>query len=163
METEKRSKASSLLVTFGVIVVMLTPLVVYVLLRAHDEGPGMRSDPGTTEQVESGAQPRKHVIPEVEAAVPKVRAATKPSPVASSPAPKAPTLASKKFPSAGSVPVGMERVKLIEAFGRPNMVTTEVNEGRSVETFHYLKPETGTETVVLLRSGRVVEATSSAY
>lgn len=164
METEKRTSVPGLLVTFGVVVVMLTPLVVYVALRAQDEGPGMRQFPSEAGQTETAArQPDKHVIPMVENDAPPVRVAKKPSPAPPAPAPRTATAPPKRFPVASDVPVGMERVKLIETFGRPNMVTTGVSEGRAVETFHYLKPDSGTETVVLLRSGRVIEATSSAY
>ncbi len=164
METEKRTSVPGLLVTFGVVVVMLTPLVVYVALRAQDEGPGMRAVPGEAAQTQTAAKlPEQHAIPLVENDAPPPRPVKKPSPTPPSPASRPAAAPAKRFPVAGDVPVGMERVKLIETFGRPNMVTTGVSEGRAVETFHYVKPDTGTETVVLLRSGRVIEATSSAY
>ena len=57
----------------------------------------------------------------------------------------------------------MEKSKLIASFGKPQMITTEVNGGRALQTFHYLQPEAGTETVVQLSSGRVVAASTSAY
>ncbi len=164
METEKRTSVRGLLVTFGVVVVMLTPLVVYVALRAQDEGPGMRAIPSEAVRTETAAaQPDKHDIPLIENDPPPARAVKKPSPAQPAPAPRPAAAPAKRFPVASDVPVGMERVKLIEIFGRPNVVTTGVSEGRAVETFHYLKPDSGTETVVLLRSGRVIEATSSAY
>jgi hypothetical protein len=164
METEKRTSVPGLLVTFGVVVVMLTPLVVYVALRAQDEGPGMRAFPSEAARTEAApAQPGKHAIPLVEDDRPPARAVKKPSPAAPAPAPRLAAAPATRFPVASDVPVGMERVKLIETFGRPNMVTTGVSEGRAVETFHYLKPDSGTETVVVLRSGRVIDATSSAY
>jgi hypothetical protein len=165
MATEKRLPIPNLLITFGVVVVMLTPLVVYVLLRTHEEGPGLRVFAGeASQQAEAAARPaQKHLIRMVENDPPPSRAAKKPSPAAPPAGPRPALAASKRFPSADDVPVGMERIKLIETFGRPNMVTTGVSEGRAVETFHYLKPDTGTETVVQLRSGRVVEATSTAY
>jgi hypothetical protein len=124
----------------------------------------MRAIPGSAAQTETAARlPERLAIPAVESDTPPARAAKKPSPVPPPPAPRIAPAAAKKFPNAADVPVGMERVRLIEAFGRPNMVTTGVSEGRAVETFHYLKPDTGAETVILLRSGRVIEATSSAY
>lgn len=164
METEKRTSVPGLLVTFGVVVVMLTPLVVYVALRAQDEGPGMRALPSEAARAETAAkQPDRHAIPLVENDPPPAKVAKKPSPAPPAAAPRPAAAPARQFPVASDIPVGMERVKVIETFGRPNMVTTGVSEGRAVETFHYLKPDSGTETVVLLRSGRVIEATSSAY
>ncbi len=163
MENEKRSSVSPLLVTFGVVVAILTPLVVFILLRANEDGPGMRTEPDAVVKSEAAKPAERRAIPDVESDKPPARVAQKPVVVPPPATPKPSVAAAKKFPSAGNIPVGMERLKLIETFGRPNMVTTEVNDGRSVETFHYLKPESGAETVVLLRSGRVIEATSSAY
>jgi hypothetical protein len=57
----------------------------------------------------------------------------------------------------------MDKSKLIASFGKPQMITTEVNGGRALQTFHYLQPEAGTETVVQLSGGRVVAAATSAY
>ena len=57
----------------------------------------------------------------------------------------------------------MERSTLILKFGRPSMSTTEVTQGRTFETFHYLRPETGTETVVLLSAGKVLTSATITY
>jgi len=57
----------------------------------------------------------------------------------------------------------MERSRLLATFGRPNMITTEVTEGRALERFQYQRPDAGVETVIFLSSGRVVNATSGNY
>ena len=74
-----------------------------------------------------------------------------------------PRVAARTFPSPGDIPIGMDKTRLLADFGKPSMVTTEVSDGRALETFHYLRPEAGAETVVQLRSGRVISATSECY
>ncbi len=164
MEPEKRNSLSSLLLAFGVAVVLLTPLVVYVLLRSHEEGPGARKGAAAAENTGAKGQrpsPARHEFATAEEDLQKP--APRPSPAPRVLIQQPPRVPAQPFPSPSDVPVGMDKLKLLASFGKPNMVTTEVTEGRALETFRYLRPELGIETTVLLRSGRVVGASSTYY
>ena len=160
MEAEKRKPLITLLLPVGIAAVLLTPMAVYVLLRSHEGGPGLRGEPPPAASTGKTAQP-KPVIPVLDSEPPKRSAPRAPAgPVgAAKPAPPP----ARKFPSPKDIPVGVDKSWLLASYGRPNMVTTEVTEGRPMETFRYLRPESGTEVVVYLRSGRVVGASSSVY
>ncbi len=164
METEKRNPVSSLVLAVGVAAVLLAPLIVYVFLRSREEGPGLREATSATDTVKSqkqrpAAAPREFAPDESEVR----RPASHPSPMPPVLVQQPPRLPARAFPAPSDIPLGMDKTKLLASFGKPSMVTTEVSEGRALETFHYLKPDAGTETVVLLRSGRVVSATSAYY
>jgi hypothetical protein len=67
------------------------------------------------------------------------------------------------FPTAESVRFGMEKSELLERFGKPNMVTTSVEQGQEMETLVYLRrgpPKK--QTVVVLKNGSVVSVNSVA-
>ena len=161
MDNEKRKPLQSLILSFGVAIVLLTPLVVFVVLRSQEQGPGLREDPAA-EGTKTGkkVQPRA-VIPVLESEGPK-KSAPRPAPVPKAAAQPAPP-AARSFPSPKDIPIGIDKSWLLASYGKPNMVTTEVTEGRALETLRYLRPESGSEVVILLRSGRVVAASSSAY
>ena len=165
MDTEKRNSLSWLLLAFGAALVLLTPLAVYVLLRAHDEGSGIRKAAAAIEKAVSKGQrpsPARREFARAPEDVPK--SAPRPAPAARAVVQQPPLRTpAPPFPSSSDIPVGMDKLKLLASYGRPNMITTEVAEGRALETFRYLRPELGIETTVLLRSGRVVSASSSYY
>jgi len=164
METEQRNSLSSVVLAIGVAVVLLTPLVVYVILRSQERGPGLRQVTSATETADSHKQrpsPPPRVFAPDESQVRKP--APRPSPMLPVLVQQPPRLPLRSFPSPSDIHVGMDKTQLLASFGKPSMVTTEVSEGRALETFHYLKPDAGTETVVQLRSGRVVGATSAYY
>ena len=166
MDTEKRNSHSSLLIAFGAALVLLTPLAVYVMLRARDEGSGIRKAAAAIEKAVSRGQkpsPARREFATAPEDVPKP-APRRPSPAARVVVQQPPlrTLA-PPFPSSSDIPVGMDKLKLLASYGKPNMITTEVTEGRALETFRYLRPEPGIETTVFLSSGRVVSANSTYY
>jgi len=142
-----------------VAVVLLVPLAVFVYSRSSGEAPGLREttpEPSTpvTEKAKvkraySGFNPTERAVrAEKRGSASSATAPSQPAPL---------------LPIAANIPAGMEKSKLIASFGKPQMITTEVNGGRALQTFHYLRPEAGTETVVQLSGGRVVAATTSAY
>ena len=61
------------------------------------------------------------------------------------------------------IPLGLDKSKLIASYGKPQMITTELENGQAVETFHYLQRDTGTETIVRLLAGRVVSTGTAVY
>jgi hypothetical protein len=69
----------------------------------------------------------------------------------------------RRFPTAAEIPSGMERNRLEAAFGPPTMRTVAVEQGVPIETFVYLRREPDTATFVLIRSGRVVSVSTTAY
>jgi hypothetical protein len=165
METDKRNSLSALVVAFGVAVVLLTPLIVYVILRSQEGGPGLRQVTSASEAAGvKGPRPSpapRRVFAAAESDVSKpVR---RPSPAPPALVQQPPRLPGRKFPSPSDIPIGMDKTRLLAAFGKPSMVTTEVSGGRALETFRYLRPDAGTETIVQLSSGRVISATSEYY
>jgi hypothetical protein len=165
MDTEKRNSRSSLLIAFGAAFVLLTPLAVYVLLRSQDEGSGIRKAAAAIEKAVSRGQRPSPARREFATAPEDVRkpAPRPPSPAARVVVQQPPRAPAPPFPSSSDIPVGMDKLKLLASYGKPNMITTEVTEGRALETFRYLRPELGIETTVFLRSGRVVSANSTYY
>ena len=161
MENEKRKPWQSLMLSGGVAIVLLTPLVVFVVLRSHEQGPGLRESMAA-EETKAGkkVQPRA-VIPVLESEARK-KSAPRPTPLPKAAAQPAPPVA-RSFPSPKDIPIGIDKSWLLASYGKPNMVTTEITEGRAQETLRYLRPESGTEVVIFLRSGRVISASSSAY
>jgi hypothetical protein len=165
METEKRNSLSTLVLAFGVAVVLLAPLAVYVILRSQEGGPGLRQVTSAAEPAANhGQRPSpstRRVFAPDESEV--KRPASRPSPLPPVVVPQPARIPVRMVPAPGDIPIGMDKTKLLATFGKPSMITTEVSEGRALETFHYLKPEAGTETVVQLRSGRVIGAASAYY
>jgi len=169
MGNSKQKPLISLALTLGVAAVLLIPAAAFVFLRWSDDAPALRVDQPVAGQEETpksggrkasgsrlfqgfgsgvGNRPQRQLTAVVK------------EPVIQQPATQ---IAVRPFPLTANVPIGMEKSKLIASFGAPNMVTTEVTDGRPLETMRYLRPETGTETVIFLRSGRVVSATSNNY
>ncbi|MFB3777357.1 MAG: hypothetical protein ACE141_07085 [Bryobacteraceae bacterium] len=166
MDTEKRNSLSSLLLVFGAALLLLTPLGVFVLLRSHDEGTAIGKAAAAIEQVVSKGQkpsPARRELATAPEDRPKPAAPSRPAPSPRVAAVQPARPPAQPFPSPTDIPVGMDKLKLLASYGKPNMVTTEVSEGRALETFRYLKPEEGVETTVLLRSGRVISASSTYY
>ncbi|HSB18199.1 MAG TPA: hypothetical protein VLE22_27350 [Bryobacteraceae bacterium] len=109
--------------------------------------------PGLSDVRETVQPPRTAKPPEV--AAPATRPMRKEEPQRAE-KPKQPA-----FPTAESVPVGMEKSELLARFGKPNMVTTSVEQGQEMETLVYLRrgpPKK--ETVLVLRNGSVVSVNS---
>ncbi len=154
--------------TFGVAVVLLAPAAIFLYLRSSDDGPGLREEtPAATSaapSTDTKAGKAKRAYPEFdtddnESAKPVKSIPAKPPTVVQA-AQRPPE---RRFPTPADLPPGMEKSKLIANFGRPVMSTVEVNQGRTLETFHYLRQETGTETVVLLTGGRVLTSATISY
>lgn len=138
-----RNAANTLLVALLVIAVLCG-----LLWWWHQSTP-----PGLHDVTETAKPPRTAKPPEV--APPATRPMRKEEPQLAE-KPKQPA-----FPTAESVPVGMEKSELLERFGRPNMVTTSVEQGHEVENLVYLRrgpPKK--ETVVVLKNGSVVSVNS---
>jgi hypothetical protein len=156
--------------SLGVALILLAPAAVFLYLRSSGNVAGPSPEPAGTASSEpapgrpSAAGKNKRAYPEFEVvdSKPANSAGTIPS--------KPPTVvqaaqrpAERRFPTPADLPGGMERSTLILKFGRPTMSTTEVNQGRTLETLHYMRPETGTETVVLLSAGKVLTSATITY
>ena len=68
-----------------------------------------------------------------------------------------------RFPTAVDVPIGMQGSGIVAAFGPPVARTAGVDQAGRVEIYIYRRTEPDTATVVQLRNGRVVSATTTAY
>jgi hypothetical protein len=166
MEPAKKGSMAAVGLTVGVAALLLAPLAVYLFLRSQEQNSGLRENPAdTTGRVSAKQEPRFRRSPPVfdtsDSEVPKPK--PKPVPLALAPAPQPARSPVRAFPLPPDVPAGMERSRLIATFGRPNMITSEVTEGRALERFQYQRPDTGVETVIFLSSGRVVSATAGNY
>jgi hypothetical protein len=164
MTDSKQHSLATLGLTAAIVLILLAPLAVYVLLRSSEPGPGMRQvTPETATPVERKAKV-KRAYAEFDSKEGVIENQKRRS-VRAAPATaqSARPVAARPFPTPANIPAGMEKSKLIASFGKPHMITTEVSQGRALETFHYLQPEAGTETVVQLDSGRVVSASTSVY
>lgn len=150
----------------GAALVLLTPLAVYVLMRSHEERAAIgKAEAAVEEPAGKGQKPspskRQFATAPEDRPKPEPRRSEPAPPVASVQPPARPQ--APPFPASSDIPIGMDKVKLLASYGKPNMITTEVSEGRALETFRYLKPEQGMETTVLLRGGRVISASSTYY
>ena len=74
-----------------------------------------------------------------------------------------PPAASHPFPNARDIKIGLDRAKLVGAFGRPSMKTTSVERDRLMETFVYLQSDPNSATFVLLQNAKVVSAHTSVF
>ncbi len=160
MEGDKKNPLYSPLLACGVAAILLTPLGVFVALRSNERGPSAPEESAPAAAATAARPAARSPIPVLEEERAKP-AGPRPSPMAQAPAPA--KAAARTLPSAGDIPVGAEKSWLIDSFGRPSMITTEVREGRPLETFRYMRPDAGTEVVVYLSSGRVIGATSFPY
>jgi uncharacterized iron-regulated membrane protein len=68
-----------------------------------------------------------------------------------------------RFPTAVDVPIGMQGSGIVAAFGPPVARTTGLDQAGRVEIFIYRRSDPDTATVIQLRNGRVVSATTTAY
>ncbi len=167
MEPAKKGSMAAVGLTVGVAALLLAPLAVYLFLRSQEQNSGLREKPAdATGQISAKQEPRfKRSSPVFDTSddseVPKPK--PKPAQIALAPKPQPARVPVRAFPFPSDVPPGTERSRLIATFGRPNMITTEVTEGRALERFQYQRPDTGVETVIFLSSGRVVSATSGNY
>ncbi len=138
-----RNTANTLLLALLVIAVLCA-----LLWWWHQSTP-----PGLRDVLETAKPARTGKPPEV--APPATRPMRKEEPERAE-KPKQPA-----FPTAESVPIGMEKSELLERFGKPNMVTTSVEQGQEMETLVYLRrgpPKK--EIVVVLKNGSVVSVNS---
>ncbi len=156
--SEKEHKfLKSVGLTVAVTLFLMTPVIIYLGLKMQEQA----ADQAAGAAAERPVTKAKRAYPEFEAPAADANpehattAARRPEPL---PAPP-PRLS----PAPDNIPVGMEKSKLLASFGRPQMITTQVSEGRPFETFHYLLPQEGTETTVTLSGGRVVSAASNPY
>jgi hypothetical protein len=150
--------------TMVVAVVLLVPLAMFVYSRSSGDGPGLRQtspEPSTPVTEKAKVKRAYSEFGSTERAVRYEKRSSASAPTTSLQA--APPIAARPLPIPANIPAGMDKSKLIASFGKPQMITTEVNGGRALQTFHYLQPEAGTETVVQLSGGRVVAAATSAY
>jgi hypothetical protein len=153
-------------------ILVLLGLLVFLYYGPMTERPGMRdvtvdtSQPGPTAPQAKGPaaakEKRQRQTPAAEPESVEVAAANvpqTPSPAAQTPV----SHAARRFPTAADIPIGMERGRLQNGFGKPNMRTTVVEGGRLLETFVYLQSEPDVATFVLLRNGKVVSANTTIY
>jgi hypothetical protein len=77
--------------------------------------------------------------------------------------PPLPPLPVFPFPRSADVPAGMERTKLVAAFGPPHMRTTSAEKEGLEETYVYFHKEGSLATHVLIRGARVVSAHTAPY
>ena len=163
MSTSKQQSVTKLGLTAAVVLVLLAPAATFVWMRSSGDAPGLREvilepAPPVTEKAKV-----KRANSEFSSTERAIRNEKLGSATAAASSQSVLALAARPLPIPSNIPVGMDKSKLIASFGKPQMITTEVNGGRALQTFHYLQPEAGTETVVQLNSGRVVAASTSAY
>jgi hypothetical protein len=152
--------------------IVLAGLAALVLWGLLGEKPGMRQvferseQPGLTAP-EKGRQDT--TVPEMRRGpeTPEGESVRQPEAAGSTPPPQPPVATAVRqphgFPTAAEIPIGMERFRLVAAFGPPAMRTTSVEQGRQIETFVYLRIEPDAATFILLRDGRVVSASTTGY
>ena len=172
MSESKQSPLMTIGMALGVALILLLPAAAYLYLRSSGGVPGTSQE--TTDSIEAASSPapgRPSPAARNKRAYPEFEIVDNASAKSANTVPnKPPTVvqaaqrpAEPRFPTPADVPGGMERSSLILKFGRPAMSTTEVTQGRTFETFHYLRPETGTETVVLLSAGKVLTSATITY
>lgn len=164
MSNSRQQSLAKLGLTAAVAVVLLAPLGVFVWSRSSGEGPGLRGlIPDTSAPVTQKAKVKRadSEFSSIECVVRDEKGGSVSA--AATAQQSAPPIAARPFPTSSNIPVGMDKSKLIASFGKPHMIATEVNGGRALQTFHYLQPEAGTETVVQLSGGRVVAVSTVAY
>ncbi|MCL6543890.1 MAG: hypothetical protein K6T61_01585 [Bryobacteraceae bacterium] len=169
MSEKKKSLLSAAGVALAVAAVALIPLAAFLVYRTVAVKPGVREDPAETVSIEqSAAAKAPHVFGGEEEAEepPRPRLRTQAVLPASSP-PQPRTIPATPLRSANptpeSVAPGMEKAKLIASYGKPQMITYGIENGQPVETYHYLKRDTGTEMIVRLRGGKVVSVGTTVY
>ena len=89
-----------------------------------------------------------------EAAAPRRRARASETPAS----PPVTTAAVRRFPADTDIQKGMSVLSLRQAFGAPDMRTTDSERGKLLERWMYMSRELGAVTVVLMADGKVVSA-----
>lgn len=162
-EKKKKSTIGSAGVALAVAAAVLLPLGGFMAWRMLLEQPGMSAEPEETAAEQTPGAAKKEIVREFakgdDDTPRRVVAVVKP-PAPRPPEPK-PAVRAPSRPV--DIPVGLEKSKLIASYGKPQMITTEVEDGHAVETFHYLQRDTGTETTVRLLAGKVVSTGTAAY
>jgi hypothetical protein len=167
MEQNKRGWLRSAGVALAVAALALVPLAAFLLYTTLTVRPGVREDPV---QHAAGLEPD----PQLQAplvfggddepeAPPKVHPRVSPTVAASAPRPASAPAVPARNPEAETITLGMEKAKLLAAYGKPQMVTYGLDNGQPVETFHYLKRDSRTEIIVRLRAGKVASVGTSVY
>jgi hypothetical protein len=170
MSESKQNPLKAIGLALAGALMLLAPAGMYLYLRSSGDVAGKTQEPAGTVSA-APAQGRPSAAGKSKRAYPQFEVVdSKPADPAGAVPAKPPTVvqaaqrpAEPRFPTPADLPGGMDRSALILKFGRPAMSTTEVNEGRTFETFHYLRPETGTETVVLLSAGKVLTSATITY
>jgi hypothetical protein len=171
MSENKQSAAASVGIALLVAIVVLLPLGGLLMMRFVLEPPGMRGEPVAEAPARKSSPSMSRasaaaVLPDYDDDAPSRSWPPKPasSPAVSGPAPASSGISPvRPVPAPSSIAVGTEKAKLINSYGKPHMVTIELEQGQPVETFHYVNKEVGTETIVRLRGGRVVSAGATVY
>jgi len=160
---KKKSTIASAGVALAVAAAVLLPLGGFMVWRLLLEQPGMSAQPEETGAEQTPGAGKKVVAREFangDDDTPRRTVAVVKPPAPKPPEPK-PAVRVPSRPV--DIPVGLEKSKLIASYGRPQMITTELENGQAVETFHYLQRDTGTETIVRLLAGRVVSTGTTDY
>ena len=166
---QSRGRAGTIVTLF---LMLLAALGAFLRWGPADGTPGLRQEIQAAEQLGVGSPESPSPSPATWRTEPhrrsnvrQTKSSDRPSHSTKQPASqRSPSkIALPTFPTAAAIPVGMEKSKLLARFGSPNIVTTAVEQGWKTETYLYVRPDPGTQTVVKLRSGRVVEAASNPY
>ena len=161
MEKPKRHSPQAAGASVLLILVMMILTAGFLAWNSGSEPLGMRASADDAKSKEVRNQLRITDSSEEE------EATLAPTPLAPRPEPPRkrvhPMPVPKVFPIAENIPIGLEKGKLVSGFGRPNMITTAIDDGAPTETWLYRRPEPETETVVHLKNGKVVDADSTVY
>jgi hypothetical protein len=167
MSEEKKSSIVAAGTALLVAIAVLIPLGGFLVFRFVLNEPGLREDPEATTVATKSSDGSGRIKPARVFATAAARVPVRSSSPPPAAAPRAPTPAPaplvRSTPSFASIPVGLDKAKLIASLGKPQMVTMELEDGQPVETLHYIHRETGTETIVHLLAGRVVSAGATVY
>jgi len=169
MSEKKKSLLSAAGVALAVAALALIPLAAFLVYRTVAVKPGVREDPAEAASIEQSAAAKPpHVFASEEEPEERTQPRPKTQAVVLAPPNLPPRNAQvvplrKTNPAAETVELGMEKAKLIASYGKPQMITYGIEKGQPVETYHYLKRETGTEMIVRLRGGKVVSVGTTVY
>lgn len=166
-QKKRRGWLSAAGVAVAVAGLALIPLAAFLAYRTLSVRPGIREEPAEqAAAVEPGARPKAPLVfagddePEDP---PKPRTRVSAAPALPPPRPMSVTPIKTLSPEPEPITVGMEKARLLAAYGKPQMITYGLDNGQPVETYHYLKRETRTELIVRLRAGKVASVGSSVY
>jgi hypothetical protein len=166
-QPKKSKDVTGTLISIGLVV--LIPLALFFYLRSSGfDVPGIKEMPKkdvqTAPEADAKPAPKARAIREFDLRTEDERRDRVRIPARAEAAERPrPEVRVRTFPTPAMVPAGMRKSDLISSFGRPNVVTTAVDEGRATETFVYLQRGTDMGTVVRLQGGVVVTSTTAAY